>query len=150
MRGERRVRLATAGAPVRELEMSAFERMLSAIAHPNIAYLLLTLGALGLYFELMHPGAVLPGVVGAIGLILAFFALSVLPVDYAGLGLLLLALILFIAEIKVTSYGLLTVAGLISLVLGSLMLFDSPEPALRVSREVIAASPSPRHWSWGS
>jgi membrane-bound serine protease (ClpP class) len=139
LRGERRVRLATAGAPVRTLEMSAFEQILSAIAHPNIAYLLLTFGALGLYFELMHPGAVLPGVVGGIALLLAFFALSVLPVDYAGLGLLLLALIFFIAEIKVTSYGLLTVAGLISLVLGSLMLFDSPEPALRVSRQVIAA-----------
>ncbi|HEX9668213.1 MAG TPA: nodulation protein NfeD [Thermoanaerobaculia bacterium] len=139
LRGERRVRLATAGAPVRAVEMSAFERILSAIAHPNIAYLLLTFGALGLYFELMHPGAVLPGVVGGIALLLAFFALSVLPVDYAGLGLLLLALIFFIAEIKVTSYGLLTVAGLISLVLGSLMLFDSPEPALRVSRQVIAA-----------
>ncbi|MGH9363395.1 MAG: NfeD family protein, partial [Thermoanaerobaculia bacterium] len=139
MRGERRVRLATAGAPVRRLEMSAFERVLSAIAHPNLAYLLLTLGALGIYFELMHPGAILPGVVGAIALLLAFFALSVLPVDYAGLALLLLALLFFIAEIKVTSYGLLTIAGLISLVLGSLMLFDSPEPALRVSLDVIAA-----------
>lgn len=139
MRGESRVRLRTKGASVRALEMNTFQRVLSALAHPNLAYLLLTLGALGIYFELMHPGSVLPGVVGAICLLLAFFALSVLPVDYAGLGLILLALLMFIAEIKVTSYGLLTVGGIVALVLGSLMLFDSPEPALRVSRDVIAS-----------
>jgi membrane-bound serine protease (ClpP class) len=139
VRGETRVRLRTAGAAVRELEMNPFQRVLSALAHPNLALVLLTLGTLGIYFELMHPGAVLPGVVGGICLILAFFALSVLPVDYAGLALILLALLMFIAEIKVTSYGLLTVGGIIALVLGSLMLFDSPEPALRVSIDLIAS-----------
>ncbi|MEE8277373.1 MAG: nodulation protein NfeD, partial [Thermoanaerobaculia bacterium] len=132
-------KLATAGAEVRTLEMSGFQRFLSALAHPNIAYLLMTLGGLGLYFELSNPGAVLPGVVGSICLILAFFALSVLPVNYAGIALIMLAMIFFIAEIKVTSYGLLTVGGLISLVIGSLMLFKSADPAIRVSLDVIAS-----------
>lgn len=136
--GEPRV-LRTAGAEVRRVEMGRVQRFLAAIAHPNIAYILLTLGFLGLYFELATPGAVLPGVVGAICLLLGFYALSVLPLDYAGVGLLLLAGLLFLAEIKVTSYGLLTVAGAVALVLGSLMLFESPDPALRVSPAVIAA-----------
>ncbi|MFQ5349989.1 MAG: nodulation protein NfeD, partial [Thermoanaerobaculia bacterium] len=123
--------LRTADADVRSLEMSSFQRLLSAIAHPNIAYILMTLGGLGLYFELSNPGAILPGVVGAICLILAFFALSVLPVNYAGIALIMLAIVFFIAEIKVVSYGLLTVGGLVSLVLGSLMLFKSADPAIR-------------------
>jgi membrane-bound serine protease (ClpP class) len=129
--------LRTAGAEITSLEMSGFQRFLSAIAHPNIAYILMTLGGLGLYFELSNPGAVLPGVVGGICLILAFFALSVLPVNYAGIALIILAMIFFIAEVKVISYGLLTVAGVISLVIGSLMLFKSADPAIRVSLEVI-------------
>jgi membrane-bound serine protease (ClpP class) len=134
--GEKRV-LRTRGAPLRDVGMRPVQRLLSALAHPNIAYILMTLGFLGLYFELAHPGAVLPGVVGGICLILAFFALSVLPVNYAGVALIFLGLLFFVAEIKVTSYGLLTVAGVISLVLGSLMLFKSAEPALRVSLDVI-------------
>ncbi len=137
-KGEARA-LATAGAELRTLEMSAFQRLLSAIAHPNIAYILLTVGGLGLYFELANPGAILPGVLGAISLLLAFFALSVLPVNYAGIALIILALLLFLAEIKVTSYGLLTVGGIIALVLGSSMLFRSPDPAIRVSVGVIVS-----------
>jgi len=129
--------LDTRGAELSEIEMTSVQRLLSAIAHPNIAYILLTLGGLGLYFELSNPGAVLPGVIGGISLILAFFALSVLPVNYAGIALIVLAMIFFIAEIKVTSYGLLTVAGVGSLVLGSLMLFKSADPAIRVSLDVI-------------
>jgi membrane-bound serine protease (ClpP class) len=129
----------TADAEVVEFELSPLRRFLGVLADPNIAYMLLTFGFLGLYFELMNPGAVLPGVVGGICLILGFYALSVLPVDYAGLALIVLAVILFIAEIKITSYGLLTVAGVISLVLGSLMLFKTAEPALRVSLELIAS-----------
>ncbi len=136
--GETR-KLATAEATVRDIEMSGFRRVLSALAHPNIAVILLSLGFIGLYFELMNPGAILPGVVGAICLILAFFALSVLPFNYAGLALIMLAIILFIAEIKVTSYGLLTVGGVVSLILGALLLFKSPEPALRVSLDVVVA-----------
>ena len=135
--GRDTVVLQTAGARVERLEMSGFQKFLSTLAHPNIAYILMTLGGLGLYFELSNPGAVLPGVVGGICLILAFFALSVLPVNYAGIALIILAMIFFIAEIKVTSYGLLTVAGVISLILGSLMLFKSADPAIRVSLELI-------------
>jgi membrane-bound serine protease (ClpP class) len=133
------VAMATAGARVEEVDMSAVQRLFSAIAHPNVAYLLLTLGTLGLILELYNPGAILPGVVGGISIVLAFFALSVLPVNYAGVALILLAVVFFIAEIKVTSYGLLTLAGVVSLVLGSLMLFRSAEPALRVSLELIAS-----------
>lgn len=138
-RGETTATLRTRGAEVREIEMSPLRRLLAVIADPNIAFILLSLGGLGLYFELMNPGAILPGVVGAISLILGFFALSVLPVNYAGLALLLLALILFIAEIKVVSHGLLTVGGVVAMVLGALMLFKTAEPALRVSLEVIVS-----------
>lgn len=136
-RGESTVTLRTRGAEVREMEMSPLRKLLAIIADPNIAFMLLSLGGLGLYFELMNPGAIFPGVVGAICLILGFFALSVLPVNYAGLALLLLALVLFIAEIKVVSHGLLTVGGVTAMVLGALMLFKTTEPALRVSLEVI-------------
>jgi len=132
--------LRTEGALIERPEMSSFQRFLGAIAHPNIAYILMTLGGLGLYFELQNPGAILPGVIGAICLILAFFALSVLPVNYAGIALIFLALIFFIAEVKVVSYGLLTVGGLISLVIGSLMLFRSADPALKVGLDVIGAA----------
>ncbi|MGE5233946.1 MAG: NfeD family protein [Acidobacteriota bacterium] len=133
------VRLHTAGAVVREVKMGPVRLLLSAICHPNVAYLLMTLGFLGIYFEFSHPGAVLPGVVGAIALVLGLYALSVLQANYAGIGLIFLGLCFFIAEIKITSYGLLTVGGIVSLVLGSLMLFKSAEPALRVSRDVIGA-----------
>jgi membrane-bound serine protease (ClpP class) len=131
------VTLRTAGAAVRELRMTPFQRLLSALAHPNIAYILMTLGFLGLYFELAHPGAILPGVVGGICLVLALFALSVLPVNYAGVALVAMALVFFIAEIKVPSYGLLTVGGVVALVLGGLMLFKTPDPALRVSVDLL-------------
>lgn len=113
------------------------DRLLSVIAHPNIAYLLFMVGLVGLYIELTHPGAVVPGVVGGLSLVLAFFALSVLPVNYVGILLILLAVLFFVLEVKVTSYGLLTVAGLVSFVLGSMMLVDSPIPALRVSLGVV-------------
>ncbi len=131
--------LAVAGAVIVDRPMHAFRRLLSILIHPNIAYLLMTIGFLGLYFELSHPGAILPGVVGGICLLLGLYAMSVLPVDYAGVGLILLALMLFIAEVKVTSYGMLTVGGIVSLLLGSLMLFDSPEPALRVSLGLVVS-----------
>lgn len=129
--------LAVAGATIERFEMTGFRKLLSTLIHPNIAYLLMTLGFLGLYFELSHPGTIFPGVAGAICLLLGLYALSVLPVDYAGIGLILLALALFVAEIKVTSYGLLTLGGVIAMVLGSLMLFKSADPAIRVSLGVI-------------
>ncbi len=131
--------LATAGAARQKVEMTGFQKFLSAIAHPNIAAILMSLGFLGLYFEFQSPGTILPGVVGAICLVLAFMALSVLPVNYAGILLLLLAALFFVAEIKVTSYGLLSVAAVVSLVLGYTLLFKSTDPAVRVSWDVIAS-----------
>ena len=129
--------LRTAGAQVTRREMTLRQRVLSAIAHPNIAYLLLSLGMLGLTIELWTPGAVLPGVVGGVSLLLAFFALSLLPVNYAGLLLILLGLMLFALEIKVTSYGLLTVGGIVSLVFGSMILIDSPAPEFQLSLRLV-------------
>jgi membrane-bound serine protease (ClpP class) len=137
-RGATQLTLHTASAAVRPFTVSPLRSLLGVIADPNITYLLLGLGSLGLLFELMHPGAVLPGVVGAICVVLAFYGLSVLPVNYAGVALILLAVLFFILEIKITSYGMLGVAGIACLVLGSLMLFKTPEPALRVSGELIA------------
>ena len=111
--------------------------ILAAISNPNIAYILLLIGLAGLYFEFSTPGAILPGVIGGISLLLAFFGLSTLPVNYTGILLILFSIILFIAEIKIMSYGMLTIGGVISLSLGSLFLFDTPEPALRVSWQVL-------------
>jgi len=120
-----------------EIEPSFAERLFSVLANPNIAYLLMALGALGLYVEISHPGGILPGVVGVIFLLLGLYSVSVLPVSWAGVALIFVALMLFILEVKVTSYGLLTVGGVLSFVLGSLMLFDGPIPALRVSMGVV-------------
>jgi membrane-bound serine protease (ClpP class) len=120
-----------------EIEPSFSERLFSVLANPNIAYLLMALGALGLYVEITHPGGILPGVVGVIFLLLGLYSVSVLPVSWAGVALIFVALMLFILEVKVTSYGLLTVGGVISFVLGSLMLFDGPIPDMRVSLGVV-------------
>jgi len=133
-----REEIAHLDAPeVVEIAPNAGDRLLSAIAHPNIAYLLLLLGMVGIYFELAHPGAILPGVLGGVSILLALFALSVLPVNFVGVLLILLAVGFFVAEVKVTSYGLLAAAGLVSFILGSLMLIDSPIPAMRVGLSVI-------------
>jgi membrane-bound serine protease (ClpP class) len=117
--------------------MSWRYKLLDTISNPTIAYILLMLGIYGVFFELSNPGAILPGVVGGIFLILAFYALQMLPVSFAGLALILFAIILFIAEIKVVSHGLLAVGGVISLFLGSMMLFESPTEYMRVSLSVI-------------
>jgi len=119
------------------LAMTWRQKVLSWVAHPQVAYLLFSLGTLGLTIELWSPGAVLPGVVGGLCLLLAFFAFSILPVNYAGLALILFGLVLLMLEIKVTSFGLLAVGGIVSLVLGSMMLFDSPLPELRLSLQII-------------
>ena len=123
----------TKGAVINKIEMGLREKVLITLSNPNIAYLLMMIGLAGLYFEFANPGAILPGVVGGISLILAFFAMQTLPVSYAGIALILFAIVLFIAEIKIVSHGMLSVAGVISLVLGSVMLFDSSVSALRVS-----------------
>jgi len=127
------VTLTLAGKPVSERPMTFRQRFLLTIANPNLAYILLMIGLLGLYFEFSHPGAVLPGVLGGISLLLAVFAFQILPINYVGLGLILLALILFILEIKVQSFGMLAVGGIIAMIIGSLMLIKSPVAALRPS-----------------
>ncbi|CAN5144924.1 nodulation protein NfeD [soil metagenome] len=129
--------LRTAGVEVRTIEPGLRFRILDAIANPNIAFILMLIGIYGIFFELMNPGAILPGVVGVISLLLAFFALQALPVNYVGILLILFSLILFIAEVKVVSFGLLTVGGIIAFVLGATMLFDTPGSLLRVSWSVI-------------
>jgi len=129
--------LLTKGIQPQSLRMSWRYRLLDIISNPTIAYILLMLGIYGIFFELSNPGAILPGVVGGIFLILAFFALQMLPINFAGLALILFAIILFIAEIKVVSHGLLAVGGVISLFLGSLMLIESPTEYMRVSLSVI-------------
>ncbi len=113
------------------------DKVLKTLSDPNIAYLLMMLGMAGLYFELSHPGAIFPGVIGAISLILAFFAFQTLPVNYAGILLIVVSVVLFILEMKVTSYGLLSLAGIISLFLGSLMLFKGTAPEMRLSWGVL-------------
>jgi membrane-bound serine protease (ClpP class) len=117
--------LRTANAEVRRVEMSRRQRFLSAIAHPQIAYLLLTLGILGLTVELWTPGAILPGVAGGLCLLLAFFALQVLPVNVTGVALVIFGMGLLLLELKVPSFGALGVGGTISLVIGAVMITRS-------------------------
>lgn len=112
-------------------------KILKTISDPNIAYILMMIGLAGLYFELSHPGAVLPGVVGGIAIILAFFAFQTIPVNYAGFLLIILALVFFIMEMKIASYGLLSVAGITSLLLGSLMLFEGNGTDMGLSWKVL-------------
>jgi membrane-bound serine protease (ClpP class) len=130
--------LRTRGAEIRFFDMGWRFRLLDKIADPNIAYILMILGIYGLFFELSNPGAVLPGVIGGIFLVLAFFAMQVLSINAAGLMLILLALLFFIIEVKVQSFGLLALGGIVSMFLGSVMLFRSP--ALRVSLGIIVTA----------
>ncbi len=134
----KKITLRTKQAPVTRIPMGLRHRVLSALADPNIAYILMMIGIYGIFFELSNPGAVFPGVVGGIALILGFYSLQTLSANYAGFLLIALALILFILEIKVASHGALTIGGIVSLVLGSLMLFrSSVDPYLRISWGVI-------------
>jgi membrane-bound serine protease (ClpP class) len=129
--------LRTADARVVPIEMNWRQRVLSAVAHPNVAFILLSLGTLGLTIELWNPGAVLPGVAGGLCLLLAFFALQILPVNYAGLLLILFGLALLMLEVKIASYGLLTAGGLASLLFGAMILTDSSVPELQVSLRLV-------------
>jgi len=132
--------LHTKDADVRPIRMNLRDRLLSIISDPNIAYILLILGFYGLFFELSNPGSIFPGVVGGICIILAFFAFRVLPVNYAGILLILLAIVLFLLEVKITSYGLLSLGGVVSMLIGSMMLIDSTEPfayIFKISWQVI-------------
>lgn len=123
----------------REIPMNARQRFLLFLTNPNVAYILLMLGIYGLFFELQSPGAIFPGVAGAICLILAFYSLHLLPTNYAALALIGVSIIFFILEVKITSHGLLTIGGIASLVIGSLLLFQSPAPYYRLAIQVIIA-----------
>lgn len=120
------VTLQTAGAEIYDREMTFQQKVLDILSDPNIAYILLMLGMYGIFFELYNPGAIFPGVVGGICLILAFYSMNTLPVNYAGLALILFGIILFILEIKIVSHGILSIGGVVSLFLGSLMLIEAP------------------------
>jgi len=120
-----------------EIPMSARQKFLITISNPNLAYILLMLGLLGLYFEFSNPGSILPGVLGGIFLLLAIFSFQILPINYVGLLLILLAIGLFILEIKIQSYGILTVGGIAAMVIGSIMLIPAPIPELRPSLKFI-------------
>jgi membrane-bound serine protease (ClpP class) len=122
---------------MKRLEETLRTKILKTISDPNIAYILMMIGLAGLYFELSHPGAIFPGVIGGISIILAFFAFQTLPVNYAGILLIILALIFFIMEMKITSYGLLSVAGIASLLLGSIMLFEVENSGMSLSWRVL-------------
>jgi membrane-bound serine protease (ClpP class) len=131
--------LNTKSAKIEREEMSFAEKVLNIISDPTIAYILLMLGFYGILFELYSPGAIFPGIIGVIGLILGFYALHTLPVNYAGLALIVFGIILFLLEIKISSYGMLTIGGIISVLLGSLMLIrtDPNFEFFRISRTVI-------------
>ena len=126
-----------ADANIVDRPMTFRQRFLLTISNPNLAYLLLMLGLLGLYFEFANPGAILPGIVGGIALLLAVFSFQILPINYVGLLLIVLAIALFIIEVKVHSYGALTAGGVVAMIIGSMMLIDSPLPELRPSLRLI-------------
>ena len=140
LRDGKKITFSAPDGQLKTIEMNWRQRILAALSNPNVAYLLMMLGILGIFFEISQPGVILPGVIGAIAILLAFFALSTLPVNYVGVLLILLAVVLFILEVKVVSYGMLSIGGIISMAFGSLMLIDSSEPYLQISRAVIAAT----------
>ena len=131
------VTFATRDATVTPIEVRFRDRFLALISDPNVAYILMMVGMLGIFFELSTPGAILPGVLGGISLILAFFAFQSLPINWAGLLLILFGVALLLAEIKIVSHGVLTIGGVVAMVLGSLMLYDAPETGVRISWAVI-------------
>ncbi|HVP15238.1 MAG TPA: NfeD family protein, partial [Terriglobales bacterium] len=132
------VTLALSGLPRDTIQPSLRQKLLGVLVDPNVAYILMLLGFYGLLFELQNPGAILPGVVGGICLILAFLALSTLPVNYAGVALIVLAIAFFLAEVKVASHGLLATGGVLSLLLGSMILFQGRGARLSWSLILVA------------
>ncbi len=131
------VTLATRNEKIKDYPIGFKDRFLRVITDPSIAFILFNIGWIGLMVELYNPGAVFPGVVGGISLIMAFFAFQQLPINYAGLGLIILSAVFFILEIKIVSHGVLAIGGVVSMLLGSFMLIDSPEPYLQISKVVI-------------
>ena len=128
----RQVRLDLSNAEIEVFEMSTRQRILSRVLNPNIALVLALIGLLGLYIEISHPGLIIPGVAGAISLLLALFAFNLLPVNWSGAALILLAIVLFVLEATVASHGILALGGIIALVVGGLMLVEGPIPQLRI------------------
>ena len=118
-------------------EMNSRQKILNIIASPNVAYVLMMLGLVGLYLELSNPGLILPGVLGSLSLVLALYAMQMLPINYSGLLLIFIGVILLIAEVSLMSYGLLALSGAISIFLGSIMLIDSDDPAMQISKIVL-------------
>lgn len=133
----RKVVLATKDAPVERHEMRVRQKILDTLANPNVAYLLMMAGLLGLYVEFTHPGVFFPGVAGAICLLLGMAALQVLPINYSGLALIILGLALLVTELFLPSFGVLGVGGIISFVLGSLLLFDTPQSTMTVDKGIV-------------
>ena len=131
------ITLHTAKAQVYTFEMNWRQRLLDTVTNPNIAYILMMLGMLGLTLELYNPGSILPGVIGGISLILGLYAMQTLSVNYAGILLIIFAIVLFLLEIKIPSFGVLSIGGVISLIAGSVMLFDTHLPFLKLSWQVI-------------
>ena len=138
MLGGNEITLQTRDATIHRNEMRLVEDFLYTIADPNIAYLLMSLATLGIMVEIFNPGLIFPGVVGGISLLLAFYSLGVLPVNWAGLLLIVLAMALFIAEVFTTTFGLLTGGGIVALVIGSLILFQGASPLFQVDPWLIA------------
>ncbi len=134
---EEEVQLRTAGALVRTIDMWWGESLLAVISNPNVVMILLMFGVYGIMFEMYSPGWGVGGTLGVVCLLLAFFGLSVLPVNYVGLALVFVALAMFVAEAFVTSFGALTLGGIICLILGGTMLVDSPDGFIRVSMSVL-------------
>ncbi len=137
--GNKKIPLKTKGAKIVAVDMPFKYKFLSFISDPNVAYLLMMIGFYGILFEIYSPGAIFPGVVGAISLILAFYAFQTIPISYAGLFLILLGILFFIVELKVVSHGLLAIAGIVSIVIGSIMLIDLPSTWLSISWQSIVA-----------
>lgn len=135
--GEQPLTLRTQDARISDFPMSWRLETMKAISDPNIAYVLMTIGTIGLIAELYSPGAILPGVVGAISLILAFYSLQSLPVNYAGVLLFILGIVMLILEVTVTSYGVLAIGGVTAMVLGSLFLFNQDFPYYQLSWSVM-------------
>ena len=138
--GNRQVKLSTKNAQVLLFEMTPSEKFLNILANPNIAYIFMTLGMIGLIFEFTHPGVLFPGIAGLICLLLSFYSMNTLPVSYTGLILIVFSLILFVAELFAPTYGALAIGGILSFVFGSMMLLQSGSPLLQISLALIFGS----------
>ncbi len=135
--GDKTYTIKTEGKHRDTREMTPRQQILDAISNPNIAYILMMMGMVGIYFELSNPGLILPGIIGGISMVLALYGMQSLPVNYAGLLLMVLGVSLFIAELNFATFGLLSLGGAISLFLGSIMLIDSDDPAMQISKAVL-------------